>query len=246
MSVSPIEVRRLRVSYPSARGPLEVLDHLELTIPRGSFTSLIGPSGCGKSTLLRILAGLQIAPEGTVELHGARTATVFQRPTLLPWRTVLDNALFGLACRRPPTGDDRAAATALLLELGLGDHLDAWPHTLSEGMAQRVNLARALLVRPDVLLMDEPFSALDVQSRRALHDDLLERWRTDALTVILVSHDLEEVAYLSDWIGVLSDKPTRLVDWIGLELPHPRRRGVQRRIALLEVMDRLAGALEQG
>lgn len=245
MIVSAIEVRDLQASYPIPSGALRVLEGLQLSVPQGAFASLIGPSGCGKSTLLRILAGLQPPGGGTVQLHGARTATVFQRPTLLPWRSVLDNALFGLACARPPTAADRQAAADLLADMGLGAHLDAWPHALSEGMAQRVNLARALLVQPEILLLDEPFSALDVLSRRALHDDLLGRWRAGGLTVLLVSHDLEEVAYLSDQVGVLSDKPARLADWIELSLPHPRRGDVQRRVALMEAVDRLDAALQR-
>jgi len=225
-------------------GDLHVLDGLELTVQPGEFLALVGPSGCGKTTFLHVLAGLHTPTSGRIDTGGARAAMVFQRPTLMPWRSVLDNALFGLECRQRVSDDDRARASELLHRMGLGDHLRDHPHQLSEGMKQRVNLARALLVEPDVLLLDEPFSALDVSSRRRLQDDLLARWQERALTVILVSHSLEEVAYLADRVCVLTGKPTRARATVPVSLPRPRARGAHERLAMLEVVDTLEALMD--
>jgi NitT/TauT family transport system ATP-binding protein len=205
--------------------------------------SLIGPSGCGKTTFLHALAGLLEPTAGEVVRGETRAAMVFQRPTLMPWRTVLDNALFGLECRGPVGAADRSAARDLLTRMRLGDHLDDHPHQLSEGMQQRVNLARALLVEPDILLLDEPFSALDVTTRRGLQDDLLARWAEGDLTVVLVSHSLEDVVYVSDRICVLTDKPTRIAEVFTVDLPRPRGVGAEGRLAMLSLVDELAAAL---
>jgi NitT/TauT family transport system ATP-binding protein len=227
---------------------LRVLDGISLAVEQGEFFSLIGPSGCGKTTFLHALAGLCQPSAGQIETGDGElgAALVFQRPTLMPWRTVLDNALFGLECRGPLTDDHRRRGRALLESMGLGAHLDDHPHQLSEGMKQRVNLARALLVEPTVLLLDEPFAALDVMTRRQLQDELLDRCRATGITAVLVSHSLEEVAYLSDRVAVLSDKPTRLIGVRPMEQPHPRAQGAEARLVLLQAVEALGELLAGG
>ena len=240
-----VHVDDLVVELPRAEGGrLRVLDGISLAVRRGELFSIIGPSGCGKTTLLHVLAGLCRPARGRVTIGGA--ALVFQRPTLLPWRTVLDNALFGLECRGEIGAEARAEATALLESMGLGPHLRDHPHRLSEGMKQRVNLARALLVGPDVLLLDEPFAALDVMTRRKLQDELLARCRARGITAVLVSHSLEEVAYLSDRVAVVSDKPTRVIAVRALDQPHPRAQGAAARLRLMETVEDLSQLLGQG
>ena len=244
--MTAVSASELVVEFPgAASGPLRVLDQVSVEVERGAFVSLIGPSGCGKSTFLYILAGLCKPTSGRVRPSAdvLRAALVFQRPTLLPWRTVLDNALFGLECRGPITPAQRAAACELLASMALGAHLSDHPHQLSEGMKQRVNLARALLVAPDVLLLDEPFAALDVITRRQLQDELLARCRARGVTAVLVSHSLEEVAYLSDRVVVLSDKPTRVLGVRDIDQPHPRAAGAAARLQLMQTVEALAALL---
>ena len=236
--VIAIAIDKLCIEFPSSTGVLRVFDSLSLEVHEGEFFSLVGPSGCGKTSLLHVLAGLCKPAQGTVSLT-KRAALVFQRPTLLPWRCTLDNALFGLECRDRITEELRAKATELLTSMGLGEHLGDYPHQLSEGMKQRVNLARALLLDPEVLLLDEPFAALDLMTRRQLQDELLTRCRAQKITAVLVSHSLEDVAYLSDRVGVLTAKPTRLVDIQEISLPHPRARGAKARLALMEAAEAL-------
>ncbi len=152
-----ISVERLYVDFPRAGAPLKVLDGVSVAIERGEFMSIVGPSGSGKTTFLNVLSSLVRPASGKIDTGGANMAMVFQKPHLLPWRSVIENALFGLECQRVLTQEDRAAAEQLLGQMHLDDCLHDYPHQLSEGMKQRVNLARALLVKPDVLLMDEPF-----------------------------------------------------------------------------------------
>ena len=220
-----LQLRDLSMWFPSKqRKPQCVLDGITLDVQRGEFLSIIGPSGCGKTTLLQLISALVEPTGGEITHHPpAQVALVFQKPTLMPWRTCLDNATFGMEAM----GHDKAAAKRLarrLLErMRLGSHTEHYPHQLSEGMKQRVNLARALLVTPDILLLDEPFSALDITTRRQLQDDLIELWRERRFTVILVSHALEDVVYMADRIVILSRKPTRIKELMHIDLPRPRR-----------------------
>lgn len=202
---------------------LRVLENISLEIGQREFVSVIGPSGCGKTSLLHVIAGLQTPSSGDVELSGANAALVFQRPMLLPWRSVLANAIYGLEAQHRDLREARESATELLTKLNLGDHLNDYPHQLSEGMKQRVNLARALLVEPDILLMDEPFAAVDELTRRTLHDELLSIWEEIGLAICFVSHSLDEVAYLSDRVLVLSSKPAKVVANLPVEIPREKR-----------------------
>ena len=234
-----LSLSELRLSYPRPQAPpLEVLGGIDLEVRRGEILALVGASGCGKTTLLSVLAGLLKPTSGSIS--GARgpgsLALVFQRPHLLPWRSALSNATFGLECRETPPAEAAPQAAQLLTRMGLGDHLQDFPHQLSEGMKQRVNLARALLTQPEVLLLDEPFAALDVKTRRALQRDLLELWEERQLTIVLVSHALDDVVALADRVGILSEKPSRLVELSSIDLPRPRERSpaLQSHVAALE------------
>jgi len=218
-----LHTQQLGVTYHTQQGgSCPVFKALDLHINTGEIFAIIGPSGCGKTTLLQTLIGLRPPSTGKV-VSTARMAMVFQKPQLLPWRTVLDNTLFGYACRAPITHAVREDAIALLSRMQLSAHLHAFPHQLSEGMKQRVNLARALLVKPAILLMDEPFSALDLIIRQQLHDDLLALWHAHPLTILLVSHALDEVAYLADRVAIFPHKPVTQFQCTDIRLNRPRR-----------------------
>jgi NitT/TauT family transport system ATP-binding protein len=227
-------LRGLGKDFVTEHGVQRVLDDLTIDIYRGEFLSLLGTSGSGKTTLLRILSGLELPTRGEVHWEKEPSlAMVFQKALLLPWRTVLDNATFALECRGIKRADARERAVALLERVGLGDHLRHHPHEISAGMQQRVDLVRALLLRPDVLLMDEPFASLDLDTAASLQDLLLELWEDQRFTVLLVSHTLSEVARLSDRVAMLSGSPARITRIETVGLPRPRGQGEQGRIALV-------------
>ncbi len=223
-----ITIRDIHKSFPEV-GP--VLGPLDLDIEAGTFVSLLGPSGCGKSTLLRLIIGLDTDFDGDILFDGeARDATVsmaFQEPRLLPWRTVRGN--LQLVCE----GRDREATIDGLLELvGLHDFHDALPKQLSGGMAQRVSLARALVNEPEVLLLDEPFSALDAMTRMRLQDALVHIHDARPTTTLLVTHDIDEALVTSDRVVVLADRPGRVVEDIRVAIPRPRQRTHTELVAL--------------
>jgi NitT/TauT family transport system ATP-binding protein len=190
----------------------EALSGLNLEVADGEFVSLLGPSGCGKSTALRLIAGLIAPDSGTIHWNGARPEMgfVFQEPTLMPWTDALANARLPLDLKRLPRAESSARARAALARLGLKDFESAYPRALSGGMKMRVSIARALAARPRLLLMDEPFAALDEITRARLNDDLLALAREDGITVIFVTHSVTESAYLSDRVLVLRPRPGRV------------------------------------
>lgn len=228
-----VRVSGLRVAY----GDREVLGGVDLEAADGEFLGLTGPSGCGKTTLLHAVAGLLPAEEGAVSVDRRELAYVFQKPMLLPWRTTLENASFGLECRGVPGEQARSLALELLARTGLSGFAGHYPHQLSEGMKQRLNLARAMLVKPKVVLLDEPFSALDARSRRELQDLLLEFWRKERFTVLFVSHWTEELAYLADRVAVFSECPSRAVKTVPIALARPRGQGPEGRQGLLDAAE---------
>jgi NitT/TauT family transport system ATP-binding protein len=206
-----VEVRGVGKSYD---GAVEALRDMNLALPQGRLSTLLGPSGCGKTTLLKIIAGL-IAPScGEVWVKGRKAAGpgperafVFQDFALLPWATVLRNVAFGLELRGLPSEERARAAEAYIGRVGLKGFETSYPHQLSGGMKQRVGLARALAVNADILLMDEPFSSVDEQTRRKFQEDLLALLQVERKTVVFVTHSIEEAAYLSDQIVLLSPRP---------------------------------------
>ena len=209
-----VSVRGVSMIYP---GPVQALKDIDLDFPAGQLTSLLGPSGCGKTTLLKIIAGLLKPAAGSVLVNGKKVegpgperAFVFQDFALLPWATVIRNVAFGLELRGVPTSEREAVAEKYIGEVGLRGFEQKYPHELSGGMRQRVGLARALSVRADVLLMDEPFSAVDEQTRRKFQEDLLQLVAVEKRTFLFVTHSIEEAVYLSDRIVLLSPRPGKV------------------------------------
>jgi NitT/TauT family transport system ATP-binding protein len=222
-------IEGLSKKYTSQGPSVPALVDINLTIKEGEFICLLGPSGCGKSTLLRIVAGLIPATSGkitidgkTIDGPGPDRAVVFQDYALFPWMTVRDNVEFGLEARKIALAERREISAKLLGVVGLTDFADRFPHHLSGGMKQRVSIARALAVNPSLLLMDEPFGALDAQTRQGLQDELLRIWRDYNKTVIFVTHSIEEAVYLSDRIVVMTARPGRIKDVVTIPEARPR------------------------
>jgi len=219
--VPAVQASSVSFAYPDRREAGRrhpVLQELSLELPAGQTGAVIGPSGCGKTTLLHLLAGLMAPSAGVARLFGVEAAQagslralVTQSGGLLPWKTVLDNVSLGLQLRGESRRAARECASSILAELGLSEHLYCFPHQLSGGQRQMAAIARALLVEPRVFLLDEPFSSLDSLTREDLQDRLLSIWRSKALSMLLVSHNVEEVVYLGRYIFVLSPRPAKLV-----------------------------------
>ncbi|WP_019925062.1 ABC transporter ATP-binding protein [Nocardia sp. BMG111209] len=229
--MATFEVRGLGKQFPTDP-PVRALDGIDLTVEDGEFVVLLGPSGCGKSTLLEILAGLQQPTEGEVLLEGEpvrgtneRLGVVFQDASLYPWRTVERNVEIGLEFRGVGKGERRRAAAKYLAQVGLSGFEKKYPHQLSGGMRQRAGIARTLAAEPDVLLMDEPFGAVDHLTRIQLQRDLLALWETRRRTVVFVTHDVGEAVYLADRVVLLSPRPGRVAREFVIDEPRPRRRG---------------------
>ena len=213
------------------RQPLNIIDNLSLTLHPNEFVCVLGPSGCGKTTLLNLAAGFLKPDQGQVLFDGQkilgpspRRGVVFQDATLFPWRTVLGNVMFGLRRQGMPRHQARSQAITILTKVGLGDQIDAWPVTLSGGMRQRAALARILALNPHALLMDEPFSALDANSREHLQDTLLDLWHNQPRTVLYITHSVEEAAYLADRVLIFGPAPHHLCADLSVPLARPRYR----------------------
>jgi NitT/TauT family transport system ATP-binding protein len=227
---SVIDIEGLALTFERDGRRTEVLRGLDIAVRRGEFLAIVGESGVGKSTLLRVLCGLAQPSAGRVHIHTSSTARapvalVFQDSRLLPWRHVIDNVAFGLEWSGVSRIERLRRARAMLDLVGLGDLGSRWPHQLSGGQRQRVSLARALAVDPDVLLMDEPFSALDSFTRENLQDELLRIRAETRKTVLFVTHDIEEAVYLADRVVVLTGSPAGIGASVAIDLPQPRRRG---------------------
>lgn len=225
-----IQLTDLAVSFAADRHHTIVLQDLNLEVAHGEFVALVGPSGVGKSTLLRVIAGLMPAASGQIIVEPPsapdcrQIGFVFQDARLLPWRRVMGNVEYGLEGMLKSRDDRRERARDALNLVGLADFADRWPSQLSGGQKQRVAIARALAVRPALLLMDEPFSALDPATRHGLQDQLLEICTESRTSVIFVTHDLNEAAYLADRVIVLGGKPARAVREFCVEVARPRER----------------------
>ena len=218
-------IRLTEISKVYGRGPgaVHAIDRLSLTVGDGEFVCLVGASGCGKSTLLSIVAGLDMPTAGQVDTHGRRVAIMFQEPALFPWLTAWRNVELALRAMRVPRDERRRRAIELLETVHLGDFGDKRPHELSGGMRQRVALARALAQDADVLLMDEPFGALDAMTRDLLHDELERICAERSLSVLFVTHNVREAARLSDRVVLLSSRPGRVIEEYDLPRTGPRR-----------------------
>jgi NitT/TauT family transport system ATP-binding protein len=231
MPVAPglIGIQGLSVIFDRDGHRTTVLENMNLDIPKGEFLAIVGPSGVGKSTLLRVLAGLARPGAGRISMPGAApgrqsVALVFQDARLLPWRRVIANVSFGLE-RLGLVRRERLARSQAMLDLvGLGALAQRWPHQLSGGQRQRVALARALAVEPDILLMDEPFSALDAVSREGLQDELVRIWQATGKTILFVTHDIAEAAHVASRIVMLGGSPGRITSDRAVGEPHPRLR----------------------
>ncbi len=225
-----IQGRNVNLTFrPTNRAPVRALNSFDIDVQEGEFLSIVGPSGCGKSTFLNILLGLIQADSGELLMRGksitgpgSDRAMVFQEFGLLPWRTVQDNIELGLELKKVPKAARHTVAQRLVTLVGLAGFESHYPHELSGGMKQRVGLARALATDPNVLLMDEPFAALDAQTRDLMQAELLRIWREARKTVLFVTHQIDEAIYLSDRVMVMSKRPGRAKKIFAIGLPRPR------------------------
>ncbi|MDB5543643.1 MAG: ssuB 1 [Hyphomicrobiales bacterium] len=232
-------------------GSLEVLRSISAEIGRGEFVSIVGPSGCGKTTFLRIVGGLEKANSGEVRLDGrvldgpgSDRGFVFQQDNLLPWRTILANTEIGPEIGGYRNADQRKKTMKLLKLVGLAGFENYYPRQLSGGMRQRVNLARALAVDPDLLLMDEPFSALDAQTREIMQTELLRIWEEGRKTVLFVTHQIDEAVYLSDRVFVFARRPGRINEIVEIDLPRPRPLSMKRTPEFVAYVDHIWKLIE--
>lgn len=220
MSKSLIKAQDLGFSYKADNGDVEVLIGIDLTVEQGSFLSIIGPSGCGKTSLLRLIAGLEQPSHGNIEVETQNSAYVFQQPALFPWASVKENIAKPLKLSK--ASQIAQKTTDVLNLVGLSDFVEKYPHQLSGGMQQRVSIARALAMEPDLLLMDEPFGALDEQTRENMNLELRALWQTTGKTVCFVTHSISEAVFLSTDILVLSSRPGEVKASFETALPETR------------------------
>jgi NitT/TauT family transport system ATP-binding protein len=245
-------VRKLEISALSKWfGDLEALRGIDIAVERGEFISVVGPSGCGKTTFLRMVAGLETPSSGTILLDGrplsgpgGNRGFVFQNDSLLPWRTVLTNALIGPEVAGHLGAKERQRTLELLKLVGLGGFEHYYPRQLSGGMRQRVNLARALAIDPDVLLMDEPFAALDAQTREIMQTELLRIWEQGRKTVLFVTHQIDEAVFLSDRVLVFGRRPGRLQENVRIDLARPRSLALKRTPKFVAYVDQIWKMIE--
>jgi NitT/TauT family transport system ATP-binding protein len=224
-----IRVRSVSKVFRAGAALIPAVDDLSVEVRRGEFVTLVGPSGCGKTTLMMLIGGLIDADHGDVEIHGevvrgpfTKLGIVFQNPELLDWRTSLGNILLQIEIRGLSQRDYTPVALDLLARVGLDDFADKYPHELSGGMKQRVALCRALVHDPEILLLDEPFGALDALTRDQMNYDLQHIWLEKRKTAILVTHSIDEAVWLSDRVLVMTPRPARIAEDITIDLPRPR------------------------
>jgi len=249
LEVSHLSKGFLRVSS----GAMPVLDDLSLAVADLEFVAIVGPSGCGKSTLLRIVDGLIPPDSGTIRLNGALVngpghgrGMVFQSFDLFSWRTAIGNVEFGLEMKNLPRAERRARARRWIELVGLQGFENSYPHQLSGGMQQRVGIARALAIEPEVLLMDEPFGALDVQTRDLLQDELLAIWQRERKTVLFVTHSIEEAIYLADRVLIFTPRPARIERVLDIPFDRPRREDMKSDPAFVELRREIWQSLKRG
>lgn len=250
-----ISIRGLSVSFPDKNGgeAIQALQNINLEVEEGEFISLVGPSGCGKTTLLRAIADLQAPTSGSISVRGLQPrdirlekkfGIVFQSPVLYDWRTVRRNVCMPMELKGLPKKDRTAKVTEMLEMVGLYKFGKQYPHELSGGMQQRVGIARALAIDPEILLMDEPFSALDEFTKEKLHEDLLKIWLKTNKTVIFVTHNIQEAVFLSDRVVVLSPHPGRVSAVVDIDIPRPRSLSVKRSAKFNDLVSKVRACFE--
>lgn len=251
--MSYLEVLNVSKVFRGQPKDVQALDGISLTMKEREFYCLIGHSGCGKSTLLRIIDGLIKPTTGEVRIKGElvnrpgwNRGMVFQHFNLLPWRTVLGNVVFGLENRRVPRREQRERAMRYISMVGLDGFEHAYPSQLSGGMQQRVGLARALVIEPEILLMDEPLGSLDAQTREVMQGELMRIWSIEKRTVLFVTHDIEEAIFLADRVIVMSQRPGRVVEIIDVDFPRPREENLRTLPAFTEMRSRIWQTLKRG
>jgi NitT/TauT family transport system ATP-binding protein len=244
-SLYHIYVERAGISLP-------VLENINISVEENEFVSIVGPSGCGKSTLLYIIAGLIKPTSGKIMINGKEITNpgpdrtiVFQNPTLFPWRTVLRNVTYGLEAIHLPMDEAKKRAMKFIELVGLKGFENYYPNRLSGGMQQRVNLARALVTNPEILLMDEPFAALDAQTREYMQTELLRIWSEARKTVIFVTHQIDESVYLSDKVIILSSRPGKIKKIIDVDLERPRNPELKRTTKFVRLVDEVWSYIER-
>lgn len=245
MAQAVLEATGLEMEYvhPRTGRSVVAVENLNVKVEPQEFVTIVGPSGCGKSTFLKIANGLLTPTAGTISIHGESVknaprnrGAVFQDASLLPWFSVLHNAAYGLQCQGIPKEEAMERARPVLEMVGLEGFEENYPHELSGGMQQRVNVARALAVDPEILLMDEPFAALDAQTRELMQRELLDIWAQSNKTVLFVTHQIDEAVYLSDRVLVMSARPGRLIADISVDIPRPRDLRVKRSPKFIELV----------
>jgi NitT/TauT family transport system ATP-binding protein len=247
-----LAARGVSKTFRKGETDIEVLRDINIGVPSGQFVSVVGASGCGKTTFLRVLDGLIRPSSGSVLIDGKEVTSpgldrgfVFQQDGLMPWRTVAANVVLGLEVQHRKTEDAQRLAQQFIRLVGLAGFERHYPHELSGGMRQRVNLARALSVQPEVLLMDEPFAALDAQTREIMQAELLRIWQETQKTVIFITHQIDEAVYLSDRVLVFTARPGRLKQDVAIDLPRPRELGVKRTAEFVAYTDRIWRLIEE-
>ena len=240
-----LQARGVRMSYvdPQSGERLLAIERLDLDIEEGQFVSIVGPSGCGKSTFLKIVNGLLPSSEGTIAIakpdHGRDHAMVFQDSALFPWYSILNNVAYGLVCQGMKKKEAQKRAMPVIEMVGLKGFENKYPYQLSGGMQQRANLARALTVDPEILLMDEPFAALDAQTRELMQAELLRIWKAANKTVLFITHQIDEAIFLSDRVIVMSARPGRILADIPIDIPRPRDLEIKRTPRFVELSDEI-------
>ena len=254
MAKTKLQAMGLRMEYyqPRTGGRLLALDNVNLAVEEGEFVTIVGPSGCGKTTFINIVDGLLKPTGGSVLLDGKVVtepgrdrAMVFQDPCLMPWRTVLKNVMYGLECRGLDGPAEKERALSFIKLVGLSGFEDHFPHELSGGMQQRCNLARALTVDPEILIMDEPFAALDAQTREIMQLELLRIWNAAKKTVLFITHQINEAIYLADRVIIFGARPGKVKDVLRVDIPRPRPLAAKRDKKFLEYEDYLWNQIEE-
>ena len=239
---SKLHSENVYITYPLKNGgEVIAVEDFNLVVEEGEFACIVGPSGCGKSTMLGAVAGFQEISEGKLYLEGKEIkgagrdrGVVFQHASLFPWRTALENIIYGLELAGVPKKDRYEKGQELLKLVGLDSFGNHYPNQLSGGMQQRVNVARALAIEPSLMLLDEPFGALDAQTREFMQLELLRIWKATKQTILFVTHDIAEAVYLSDYVIVMSARPGKVVEKVKIDLPRPRPLEVKRSQEFIE------------